>query len=102
VTTECPECRDGRRKRDCDVCEGAGVITFTVSDHRFDLWVQGADCEDEMLDLQSDFFRVQKQAQSMRELVPARAATYTEQEVATLAEIEKQAEKLWKKRHRHE
>lgn len=87
---ECEEC-DGTGSVKCQECGGTGKVEVA--------WINAPIPKNhthraELEALKQDVQRVRKQAQELRTLNPSRSGSYSEQEIATIASIERQARRL--------
>lgn len=86
----CSEC-GGTGHVACPECDGQGAVTTDLRVYKIP---EGSPHYDELRALQQDAQRCTSQAVRLRKLRPERSGSYTEQELATLAAIHKQADKL--------
>lgn len=86
----CEEC-NGSGRVVCLECDGTGMANVDLR-----VWKipETQKHYSELVELQRDAQRVTGQAVRLRALRPNRSGSYTEQEIATLAAIQKQADKL--------
>ncbi len=96
--TKVCECCHGDGVVECLDCNGLGTIGTFIQDAKLD--TEGKHYK-ELLALQRDAHRVIRQARELSELVPTRVTSYHNQLVATLKEINRQADALDKPSEKH-
>ena len=88
---DCQTC-NGNGRIVCPECDGAGNSEASIDNIKIPVNHRH---RDELLLLRSDAIRINSQARELTKLNPSKADSYTQQAAAALAEVEKQAGKLW-------